>query len=141
MSTRKRPKTDPDPVCNATNNIELLRLSSVENVGVDRRDDRARKQEGGGGEGERGGGRGGKRRRAATSKESSCDIISAGKGSADVDPHVGGMVERGELQKDQVSQILFRMPDGSRLLKTFLSTACVRVRDCFWWVWSEWVCL
>ncbi len=121
-SATKKPRTDLDPVCSAMNNIGLDHLLAEGNLHTTVISNQAS-----GDRGKGGGCKGGKKKvKTAATEDTSCDT-TASKRSAKpaVDPDV--MLKNGELLKEEVSHILLRMPDGSRLHKTFLRSAPVKV--------------
>ncbi len=113
---RKKIRTELDPVCTAINNIELVRSKS-DSVERD----------------------------SAFMKVRVNGKTSKGKGKATDPPkksldgkaqHSDEMMEHGSIEDrvssgvinmDDVSQILFRLPDGSRLQKSFLCKSTIRV--------------
>lgn len=109
---RKRTRTDLDPVCLAIDNIELTRSMSTDNPDVGSTDRKISN-----GKGKRGNNSKGK----GKAKASETDFVSGDSTSNSLDVTVEELLESGDIHKDDVTQILFRLPDGTRLQKSFLS--------------------
>ena len=126
---KKKPRTDLEPVCDAINNIELDRLMSVETKEDDLEafPDSAKGRRGGAKRGRGKGGRRGKGKSGSSATAGLSSDESAGKVSSPEKPDPDDLLQSGRLQKEQVSRILFRLPDGSRLYKTFMSSSPVQV--------------
>lgn len=119
----KRARTDLEPMCNAINNIELENSLPKDSPDSDVRvntHDRSMK--------------------SSSSRRGKARTGSGGNGSASTsDPLMNNssaivteetpeeQLTSGRIHKDDVSHILFRLPDGSRLHKSFLSTDLIRV--------------
>ena len=117
VSLVKKSRTNIDPMCAAINNIELERPHFEDARGSDVSDDRkySRIEEV-------------RRGKSATASDSGHASIT----NSSHEDVVGGstldeQVVSGRIHKDEVSQILFRFPDGVRLQKTFLSSNLIRV--------------
>lgn len=121
----KRPRADIEPMCKAINNIALERSLPEDAPDSDagmNSHDRGRRSS---------------RRTSKTRIESGAANTSSAHGAIKSSNEVVVGKETleeqlisGRIHKDEVSQILFRLPDGSRLQKTFLSTDLVRVSWC-----------
>jgi len=137
-SAKKKTRTNLEPMCDAINNIELNRLMSVETKedDVEPFTDSTKDGRGGAKKGRGKGGHRSKRKSAGSGTTGLSSDESAGKVSSPQKPDPGDLLQSGSLQKEQVSQILFRMPDGSRLHKTFMSSSPVQVGI---WDWQLYV--
>lgn len=113
----KKRRTDVDPVCTAMDNIELTRSLSEEESVVPKKPVNGKgRAKGGKGKGKAGGGH---QRGAATIVSMSEDTM---RGCS-----VEELLTAGDICKGDISIILFRLPDGTRLQKTFLSNHPIRV--------------
>ena len=109
---RKKARTDVDPMCVAIDNMELTQ--SVPNESLVTKDSMdSRMLNGKGRKGKKGKGKG-------KAKAEETDPVSRGK-CDDTMHSVEELLASGDICKDEVSQILFRLPDGTRLQKCFLS--------------------
>lgn len=116
----KRRRMDMDPVCSAMDSIELTRSLSEEESLVRKKPlnvkgKRAKRGEGKG-KGKAGGGCG--QEAGVSTPEDCCSM----RGCC-----VEDLLAAGDIHKEDVSLILFRLPDGTRLQKTFLSNHPIRV--------------
>ena len=117
----KRSCTDIEPVCTAINNIELERSLTEDawNLSAGMSHDRGRKSS-----------KRGKTRIGsdATSSNTHSPAMSRSCNKTVISKEtLDEQLISGRIHKDEVSQILFRLPDGSRLQKNFLSTDVVGV--------------
>lgn len=119
--SRKKMRADIDPVCVAIDNIELTQsLSEEEGFSGSSRAVNGR--------GKRGKGKG----KAKGGKSSGKQVAVPGPVGGEDGSIVQGcsveeMLAAGDIQKEEVSLILFRLPDGTRLQKSFLCNHPVRV--------------
>ncbi len=104
---RKKIRTDLDPVCVAIDNIELTQPVSTDGFEVKGSVDSRIFN----GKGRKGKKSKGKEKAKVASSEDCTDAVQS----------VEELLASGNIHKDEVTQILFRLPDGTRLQKSFLS--------------------
>lgn len=114
----KRRRMDMDPVCSAMDSIELTRSLSEEESLVRKKplNGKGKRAKGGKGKGKAVGGCG--QEAGVSTPEDCCSM----RGCC-----VEDLLAAGDIHKEDVSLILFRLPDGTRLQKTFLSNHPIRV--------------
>lgn len=115
---RKKAHTDVDPMCVAIDNMELTQLVPSEGLVLKHSVDN-RIFNGKGRKGKKGKGKG-------KAKAEETDPVSR-ENYVDT---VEELLASGDIHKDEVSQILFRLPDGTRLQKCFLSKHPISVSVC-----------
>jgi hypothetical protein len=111
----KRMRADIDPVCIAIDNIELTRSLSGDGGNMAVNGSRGRKGKG----------------KAKVGNPPGEQGMAAPPLSAS-GPSVEEMLAAGDISKDAVSLILFRLPDGTRLHKSFLCNHSVKVGTIFY---------
>lgn len=140
---RKKLRTDIDPMCTAIDNMELKRTMSEEKThtvvnmtGGKGRIGKRNKGKGKWKAGEDG-------TRGAVKNESRKNRSGQHAINHLSDQSQGNSVEEllasGKIQQEEVSQILFRLPDGSRVQKSFLCNHPIRVSSSIIFTWLQWI--
>lgn len=118
---RKKVRTDLEPVCTAMNSIELARSLSSEILDVTEVNGKGKGRKVNKGKGKMESGR--------RPKKHGNTIMDNGDDTT-VSLTIEEQLASGAIHKSEVSQILFRLPDGTRLQKYFLCSSLIRVSPC-----------
>lgn len=118
LRRKKKMRSDLDPVCAGIDSMELTRGRDGGDSGGDKLvNGKGRK------------GKGSKGKGKAKRSRVPCASVPDESGGDDAETRrtVEELLASGDVHKDQVTQILFRLPDGTRLQKSFLCTHPVEV--------------
>ena len=115
---RKKMRSDLDPVCAGIDSIELTRGRDGSDSGGKQVNGKRTKGKGSKGKGKAKGSR---------SRGLTAGVPDESDGGNETRRTVEELLASGDVHKDQVTQILFRLPDGTRLQKSFLCTHPVEV--------------